>query len=362
MTATFSPSVPPVRSSRPLHRMSDAVRTEVDRLNLNGDLDDIRQADLNDEDFIRYLRNMMTPVRLNIKWPGKQRALNTQTKERAASTVNIDAEVAKFSTLLYDMTTDKWKDVQSLRSQATTLWRRKSIDYPAEKGVRLMRRGLVESFRSEMDALRTKLQAAVIVLNERFPELLAEGELRRGEAYRREDYPENLLGSFAITYSFPSVECSADLRSQSPQLWIDECRKVRENLEESLHRAESEYLGQLDEVIGFLVEKLQPNPDGGKKTMRETALTNIADLIETFKKTNLGSRPSVLTLSDRLEQVTGSTSIELLRKSDATRAAIQAKLQTVRQEVLRLKIEEEREHLQRKSTRHLRLSNPGGAA
>ena len=359
MTATLSP---PARSSRPLQLMNDAVRAEVERLSLDGDLADIRQADLPDEDFIHYLRNMMTPVRLSIKWPGKQRALNTQTKELAASTVNIDADVAKFSTLLYDMTTDKWKRIQSLRSQATLLWRRKSIDYPAEKGVRLMRRELVDTFRSEMDVIRDEVRDAAVALNERFPELLEEGRLRRGDAYRREDYPENLLDSFAITYSFPSVECSADLRSQNPQLWLDECRKVRENLEESLHRAESEYLGQLDEVIGFLVEKLQPNPDGGKKTMRETALTNIADIIETFKQTNLGGRPSVLALSDRLERVTGSTSIELLRKSEATRAAIQAKLQTVRAEVLRLKVEEEREHLQRKSTRHLRLSNPRGAS
>jgi len=368
MTATmippsFTSGIGPSRPPQPSRPMSDTVRTEVEKLSLDGDLVDIRQdPNISDEDFIKFLRNLMTPVRLSIRWPGTRRALTGENKSRASAAIDADMEMTDFATRLYDFKSDKWKRIKEVRQNAINLWRKMSINYPSEDGVRLIRRELIDQFTKSMREIQSELQEAAIELNERFPEILDEGKRRRGDAYHREDYPDNLLHSFSITYSFPSVECASELRKLNPQLWVAECQRVREDLDEALHRAESEYLGQLDEVIGFLVEKLEPNADGSKKMMRESSLTNIADIVETFKKVNLGSRKSVQALTTNLERVTGSTTIELLRKSEAARANIQAKLQTVRNEVQRLKIEEDAAHLKRKNIRQIHRSNPAQGA
>ena len=343
--------------------MSDSVRNEVARLSLNNDLANLRQdPNVSDEDFIRYLRNLMTPVRVSTRWPGSRRALNARNKAIASSAINADADMAEFATRLYDFTTDKWKRIKQVRADALSTWRRMSIDYPSEDGVRLMRRELVETFVEKMKAFQRDLHDAAVELNDRFDEILEEGRLRRGDAWRREDYPENLLNAFALNFSFPSVECATEMRNLNPELWMQECNRVREELDEALHRAESMYLGELDKAIEHILDKLRPNEDGSKKMLRETALTNIVDLVETFKRTNLGGRESVQRLTEKLEEATGNTVTYMLRKNEAYRSLIQERLQAIKTEVVQLKITEDAEHVRRKNIRQLQHRGQQDAA
>jgi hypothetical protein len=224
-------------------QMSEKVQDEINRLSIGDDLKTLRQdVNVSDEDFIKFLREMMTPVRLSTKWVGNERMIDQRHQRRVAETLDADAEAIRTVTKLYDFSHPRWKRIKRIKSDAYNLWTRMSIDYPPEDGIRLIRRELIGEFVKNLDSLRAELQEAAVELNTQFEDIIAEGKLRRGVAFKREDYPDTLLGAFDIKYSFPSVECASEIRALNPQLWMKECAQLRENLDEALHRAETVYL------------------------------------------------------------------------------------------------------------------------
>jgi hypothetical protein len=350
-------------------QMSDRVQEEIERLSIAGDLKTLRQdTRVSDEDFIKFLRNHMTPVRLRIKWVGNERMIDKANQVMVAETLEADSEATRTVTKLYDFKHSRWKRIKKIKNDAYSLWVRLSIDYPPEEGIRLIRRELISEFVAEMNKLRAELQEAAVELNGQFEEIIHEGKLRRGVAFRREDYPATLLDAFDITYTFPSVECASEIRTLNPQLWVQECARFRENLDESLHKAELVYLERMDEMIEFLLEKLQPNPDPEKKViLRESALSNIAEFIDVFRKTNIGANEKIQELVKRLEMITGTTTIEVLRRSRDASQRLSEHLTRLREEVVQTKLVEEEARIRRIGLRKVRsvtdfIGSPPAAA
>jgi translation elongation factor EF-G len=226
-----------------------------------------------------------------------------------------------------------------------------SIDYPSEPSIRLIRRELVEEFRAQMDTIRAELEDAVQELNTHFDEIIEEMRVRRGDAFNISDYPPTLLNSFSISYDFPSVECASEIRTLNPQLWLDECSRIRENLDSALYRAEEEYRSSIVSMIEGLTERLTPNPDGSKKKFRSTSVTNISDFIETFRATSIGSTTQMQELVSRFEAIVGDTSADTLRKSQETAGRLVSALNSLKEEVTRVQSEEELRSLDRTSKR-----------
>jgi hypothetical protein len=335
--------------------MSERVQDEIDRLDMGGDLRTLRQSpNVSDEDFIKFLRNMMTPVRLSTKWVGNERMIDRKHQQQVAETLEADAEATRTVTKLYDFSHSRWRKIKRIKNDAYNLWVKMSIDYPPEDGIRLIRRELISEFVRKIDALRSELKEAEAELNNQFDEIIAEGKLRRGVAFKREDYPPTLLNAFDITYGFPSVECASEIRTLNPDLWMQECARLRENMDEALYKAEAVCLERMSEMVEILLDKLQPNPDGTKKIFRDSAIENIAEFVETFRKTNIGTSEKVQELISRLESITGTTTAETLRRSKATAERISEHLEKLRDEIKQVQVVEDEARIRRIGLRKIR--------
>jgi lipid II:glycine glycyltransferase (peptidoglycan interpeptide bridge formation enzyme) len=336
-------------------QMSEKVQNEIDKLSIGNDLKSLRQdANVSDEDFIKFLRNMMTPVKLSTKWVGNERMIDRKHQQQVAETLDADAEAIRTVTKLYDFNHPRWKRIKKVKNDAYNLWTRYSIDYPPEDGIRLIRRELIGTFVTELDKFRAELQEAAVELNTQFDEIISEGKLRRGVAFKREDYPGDLLNSFDIKYSFPSVECASEIRTLNPQLWMQECAQFRENLDEALYKAEAVYLERMSEMIDTLLDKLQPDSDGGKKILRESAVENIAEFIDTFRKTNIGANDKIQELVQKLEAATGTTTAEVLRRSREAAKRVTESLSKLRDEIQQTQMVEEEARIKRIGLRKVR--------
>jgi hypothetical protein len=335
--------------------MSDDVQEAIEHYSLNGDLASLRQdSRVSDEDFIKFVRNMMTPVQFQSKWVGQERKVDIKYQIKVAETLNADTEATRTVTKLYDFNNDRWRAIKSIRNKAHDLWTRMSIDYPPQDGIRLIRRELIEEFRTQFDRLRAELHEAAVELNAQYDDIIAEAQARRGVAFKREDYPDNLLNSFDISYRFPSIECAAEIKTLNPQLWTDECARFRENLDEALHKAESLYLDNMEEMIALLLDKLKPNPDGTKKIFRDSAITNITEFIDQFRKTNIGAGDRIEKLVSKLDEITKDTSASALRHSKETARRISEHLEMLKEEIKQTQLVEDQERLTRLSARKIR--------
>jgi hypothetical protein len=335
--------------------MSENVQDAIQKYSIRGDLASLRQDPrIGDEDFIHFVRNMMTPVQFQSKWVGQERKVDMKYQIAVAQTLNADTEATRTVTKLYDFNNDRWKKIKAIRNKAHDLWTRMSIDYPPQDGIRLIRRELIEEFRTQFDQLRVDLREAAIELNEQFEDIIAEAKARRGVAFKREDYPVHLLDSFDISYRFPSVECAAEIRTLNPQLWMSECAKLRENLDEALHHAESVYLGKMEEMVQTLIDKLSPNADGSKKVFRDSAVDNIIEFIDEFRKTSIGAGERVQELVKQLSAITENTTPNALRHSKETARRIAEQLEKLNTNIKQVQLVEEQERLERINARKVR--------
>src|SRR5207253_8746908 len=111
------------------------------------------------------------------------------------------------------------------------------LPYP-EPGVRLIRQDQVEAFASLMADFKVELDDAVQDLDRHYGELKRAAAERLGSLYNDADYPESLVGLFAVAWDFPSCEPPDYLRLLCPQVFEQERARVAARFEEAVQLAE----------------------------------------------------------------------------------------------------------------------------
>ena len=344
----------PVMTEPEMLQRSQKVQEEIDRWDIGGDLQTLRQdPTMPDEEFIDLIRKVLTPVQLSVKWPGNRRKVDDANQSEMVKAV--DADQTRFSTSkqLYDFENSRWKGVKAVKNQAVALWKKLSIDYPNEEGTRFIRRDLIEAFVAGITELQQQLQEEAVKLNEQFDDMLREGEMALGKTYKRSDYPENLLDSFAINYSFRDVGCAVELKHLTPQLYADQCSRVRTEIDETLYKFETTYIAKFDEMVDHLIDKLQPNEDGTKKIFKASAIDNITEAIEDFRKTGIGSSTKMKQLVDKLNEITSNIDAKYLRKSETAAKTTAERLTKLKETIETLKLEDEQATRIRRAGRQL---------
>jgi len=101
-----------------------------------------------------------------------------------------------------------------------------------------------------------ELDEAVQRLDEHYAELKGAARERLGSLYDRGDYPDSLVGMFAIEHDFPSAEPPNYLRQLNPELYEEECRRVQARFDEAVRLAEAAFTSELARIVSHLTERL----------------------------------------------------------------------------------------------------------
>jgi hypothetical protein len=76
-------------------------------------------------------------------------------------------------------------------------------------------------------------------------------------------------------WDFPSVEPPDYLRQLHPDLYAQECHRVRARFDEAVKLAEEAFLVELAQLVSHLCERLSGSDDGKPKVFRDSAVTNL---------------------------------------------------------------------------------------
>lgn len=167
-----------------------------------------------------------TAVRLHIRWPGIRKTLDDTQKQRAADAFEADLKSLSAAKKLLDTSHPKFKAVSKVRSQAVAYWRGVTLPY-IEPGVRLIRRGDVSSYDTQMARYSEELTVAVEQLDDCYGELIQQARARLGDLFSSEDYPASLSDLFSLRWDYPSSSPPDYLRQVAPELYQAECLRVR---------------------------------------------------------------------------------------------------------------------------------------
>ena len=233
------------------------------------------------------LRSDAAAVRLHVSWPGLRRTLSAEQKEDAASPFDAESGSLSASKKLLDTKHPALRAAAKVRHAAVSHWKSSSLPYP-ENGVRLLPRADLPAFERRMTELRSELSDAAAEVDRCRDELVSRARRRLGDLFDPADYPPSLAPLFGLSWDLPAVEPPDYLRRLSPRLYERECERVRVRFERAVELAEAAFAAELATLVEHLRERLTGGENGGPRVFRDSAVENLSDFFERFRRLSVG--------------------------------------------------------------------------
>jgi hypothetical protein len=298
-------------------------------------------------DAAHRMRTTMTAARLSFTWFGVRKSLTREQKEQAADSFGAEGEFLSAGKKLIDTQHPKFRAVTAVRSRAVNYWKGLSLPYP-ETGIRLIRQNAIDEFVRHMTELREELEEAVVQLDEHYEELTLAARRRLGSLYSAADYPASLHGLFSVDWDFPSVEPPEYLRRLNPELYEQECERVRSRFDEAVRLAEAAFTDEFAQLVSHLCERLNGEPGGRQKVFRNSAVDNLRDFFERFRSLNVGTNVELDRLVDQAQGIVSGVRPQSLRDNSGLRQEVATKLSGVQSVLDGLLVDRPRRNIIRK--------------
>ena len=293
------------------------------------------------------LQTTTTAVRVSLHWFTARKTLTTDQKSQAAETFGADGGLLSAGKKLLDTKHPAWKDLTNVRGRITSHWKDNSLPYP-DPGIRLIRQDRISEFDARMRGFRQELETAVENLDLYYDELKHTARQRLGNLFNPEDYPATLRDMFQVEWDFPSVEPPDYLRQLNPEIYHQECQRVRDRFSEAVRMAEAAFTEELSKLISHLTERLSGSEDGKPKVFRDSAVTNLTELFQRVRELNIGSSEQLDQLVQDAQGVVRGVNPQSLRKNAPLRREVATELSRVQSVLDGLMIDRPRRNLLRK--------------
>ena len=283
-------------------------------------------------DYASRLRATMAAVKLSITWLGIRKTLSPEQRAQAAERFGAEGDVLSAGKKLLDTRHPAFRAVTQVRHQVIAYWRDTTLPYP-EPGVRLIKQHDVTAFNDRLSALRHNLLAAVTTLDDHYAELQSAARQRLGRLFNLNDYPVTLRGLFDVCWEFPSLEPAESLLQLSPELYRQECDRVRARFSEAVELAEQAFTDELSKLVSHLSDRLSGTDDGKPKIFRDSAVANLGEFFQRFGQLSIGSNEELDALVERAQRVLRGVEPQQLRDRGDLRQRIAGQLAGVQSQL-----------------------------
>ena len=295
----------------------------------------------------QYLRGITAAVRVAFTWFGTRKSLSPEQKAEAADAFGAEGNYLSAAKKLLDTKHPAFKAVTSVRGRILSYWKGNSLPFP-EPGLRLIRQDDVNTFQMQMTTLKADLGAAIRNLDTHFAELRNAAKERLGRLFNAADYPDSLIGLFDVAWDFPSVEPPAYLQRLSPELYRQESERVAARFDEAVGLAEEAFLAELDRLVSHLTERLSGLEDGKPKVFRDSAVENLTEFFDRFRRLNIRSNDQLDELVSQVQKAVRGVEPQALRSDQPLRQRVATHLAGVQSVVDGLLVDRPRRNILRR--------------
>ena len=293
------------------------------------------------------LRSTMAAARLSFTWLGARKSLTSTQKSQAADSFGAEGKYLSAGKKLLDTSHPSFKAVTAVRGRAVAYWKGISLPFP-EPGIRLIPQDAIAGFTEKIATFSSELDDAVTELDRQYGQLRSAARDRLGELFDPSDYPRSLIGAFAIEHDYPSVEPPPYLRQLSPELYRQECQRVRARFEEAVQLTEQAFVDELAKLVEHLTERLSGQADGKPKVFRDSAVTNMNEFFERFRQLNISSNDQLDELVTNTQQIVGGVEPQQLRDSSSLRQNVATQMAVVQASLDQLLVDRPRRNILRR--------------
>ena len=299
------------------------------------------------------LRTTMAAVRLAFTWLGVRKTLAPEQRTTAARAFHADRELLSASKLILDTKNPAYRAVAAVRSEASSYWRTVTLPFP-EAGIRLLPQNSLGLFANTMQTYRERLQEAARELASQYDQIKSEAERRLGTLFNASDYPSTLDGLFDMEWSVVPIEPPQYLVALNPEVFRQEQARVRERFESAVELAEQAFATELQRLTAHLAERLTGLHDGQPKVFRDSAVENLREFFERFRRLNIRSSPELDALVEQAQQTINGVEPQTLRDSNRLRQMVARDFEQIQASVGEILVDRPRRNI-------LRRAGAGGA-
>jgi len=298
----------------------------------------------------RRLRAEMAAVRLGFTWLGTQKSLTPEQRAQAAEAFDAEGQFLSAGKKLLDVKHPAFRGVTAIRGKIQAYGKGVSLPYP-EPGIRLIRQDKVEEFAAQMADFRVELDDAVQNLDRHYGELKRAAAERLGSLFNPADYPETLVGLFAVAWDFPSVEPPDYLMQLSPALYEQERARMEARFEEAVRQAERAFTEEFARLVEHLSERIAGvGEDGQPKVFRDSAVENLGEFFARFRELNVRSNEQLDELVERAQRAVRGVDAQDLRISQGLRQRVATQLSQVQSALDGMLVDRPRRRILRQAT------------
>ncbi len=297
-------------------------------------------------DPITQMRLTMCATRLSFTWLGVRKSLSADQTATAADQFEAEPKFVSARKKLLDTNHPRFKAVTAIKGKIQQSWKSLTLPYP-EPGVRLIKHMDLELFQKQMERFQQELRQAVDELEDHFEELKRAARIRLGQLFNEMDYPAYLTAEFQVFWDFPSVEPPDYLRRLNPELYERECRRVADRFDQAVELAETAFIEEFHKLLTHLTERLSGDHDGKPKVFRDSAVDNLREFFQRFKKLNLRSNEELDAVIHEAECILDNVPARSLRQHDVLRQEIAQELSSVHHSIDSILINRPRRQLLR---------------
>lgn len=118
-----------------------------------------------------------------------------------------------------------------------------------------------------------------------YPVKVAEARKVFNGQFREKDYPtaEQLPGLFGFTYRWVQLDVPEGL---PPEIREQEEKKLRETYAQAQEAIQGALWSEFSKFLEHITDRLEPGPDGKRKTFRDTLFTDLSQFVEAFGNRN----------------------------------------------------------------------------
>jgi hypothetical protein len=293
------------------------------------------------------LRTTMAAVKLAFTWLGVRKTLAPEQRTTAARAFHADRELLSASKLILDTKNPAYRAVAAVRSEASTYWRTVTLPFP-EAGIRLLPQNSLGLFANTMQTYRERLQESARELSSQYDTIKSQAQRRLGTLFNASDYPSTLDGLFDMEWSVVPIEPPQYLMALNPEVFQQEQARVRERFESAVALTEHAFATELQRLVSHLAERLTGLHDGQPKVFRDSAVENLREFFERFRRLNIRSDADLEALVEQAQQTISGIEPQQLRDSNRLRQMVARDFEQIQASVGELLIDRPRRNILRR--------------
>lgn len=268
------------------------------------------------QDAADIIRLTYKGVRVRVTGLPSRRTVSDAQKKKAADLFEADSESVSMSTLLWNAKEDAVKELRKVIAAIHGTFHDRYWTLPTpHTGLRLLRKERLINFNEKMTDYRDQLRRRAEILRDQLPAIIERERERRAQLFSADDYNFDPSQSCCLEWSFQTVVEDRELAEIDDNIYQQELRRVRQELEASVRKCEEEMVEQLYLALSGAASRLGTDASGTRKKFKNTTVTKLfdeLDYISTQLAENKIGGSGVAAATYRLKEMLASHDREVL--------------------------------------------------